>query len=177
MRYLKVTAQDRTGNGRADSVLLEFYEQVGRPGEDRLMNKAFAVDFDADGKVDYKMGDVTQNGKENSTDQRLLYRFANHYLKLHWFNRGAASSRYLKVIAEDFHDDGAPNVVRLQLHEGRGMASERTLNAWHAAFDSNNDGEIDASVQGDVNHDGLIDKADEKLVRVLAATYLKFRWY
>lgn len=88
MRYLKVTVQDRTGNGRADSVLLQFYEAACTPGDDILLNKAFALDFDADGNVDYKMGDVTNNGVENNADQRLLKTFANACLKLNWFNPG-----------------------------------------------------------------------------------------
>lgn len=177
MRYIHVTAQDRSGNGRADSVMLEFYEQIGHLGQDLLVDRALAVDFNADGKVDLKMGDVTHNGKENTVDERLLHRFANNYLKLNWFNRGSTRSRFLKVIAEDFHDDGSPNVVRLQLHDGRCMTSERTINAWHAVFDGDNDGVLDGSLHGDINHDGLIDQVDEKLAGVLASTYLKFRWY
>lgn len=176
MRYLKVTAQDRVGNGCADSVLLQFYEQVGKSWEDQEMNKAFAVDFNADGKVDYKMGDVTNNGRENTVDQRLLETFANTYLKFHWFNRGATWSRYLKIFAEDFHRDGTPNVVRLQLHEGTGLASDRTQVSWSAVFDVDNDGTLDCSVQGDVNRDGLFDKVDQVLVKQLAGTFLKFNW-
>lgn len=65
MRYLKVYAQDQAGNGRADKVLLEFYQST--PGlQDRLLNQAVAYDFSTDGKVDYSRGDVTNNGRENS---------------------------------------------------------------------------------------------------------------
>ena len=51
MRYLRVTSQDRSGNGRADTVLLRFYEEV--PGQpDKLMLKASSVDINADGVTD-----------------------------------------------------------------------------------------------------------------------------
>ncbi|MBV4461448.1 hypothetical protein KVG96_26105 [Pseudomonas sp. COR58] len=176
MRYLKVTVQDRTGNGRADSVLLQFCEQVGKPGEDQVIDKAFALDFDADGRVDYKMGDVTGNGRENNVDQRLLESFANACLKLHWFNRGATWTRFIKLFAEDFHRDGTPNVVRLQWHEGQGLASDCMRGAWSVAFDADNDGRLDGSVQGDVNRDGQVDRVDQALVLQLARAFLKFNW-
>ncbi|VVN96224.1 hypothetical protein PS691_02261 [Pseudomonas fluorescens] len=176
MRYLKVTAQDRLRNGKAETVLLQFYEQPGGGAEDILVNTAFALDLTADGKVDYKMGDVTNNGRENTVDERLLETFANAYLQLNWFNRGAVWKRYLKIFAEDFYADGTPDTVRLQLHEGAGEASERTLASWHAAYDFDNDGTLEWNIHFDVNHDGIIDEVDEALVRRLADTFLKFRW-
>ena len=91
MRYLKVTAQDRSANGKADTVLLHFFEESSG-AEDRLIHKAYALDITADGKVDFQVGDVNNDGKENTKDERLLKSFANAYLQLDWFNRRCASS-------------------------------------------------------------------------------------
>jgi hypothetical protein len=176
MRYLKVTVQDRVGNGRPDSVLLQFYESACTPGEDVLVNKAFALDFDADGNVDYKMGDVTNDGRENSVDQRLLKTFANACLKLNWFNPGASTKRYLKIFAEDFAEDGSPDTVRLHFHEGNGKPTDRTLTRTAAAYDTDNNGTLDWSIHFDVDNDGDTDAVDRELVSLLSDTYLKFKW-
>lgn len=176
MRYLKVIAQDRIGNGRADSVLLQFYEPGCKPGEDVLINKAFALDFDADGKVDYKMGDVTNNGRENSVDQRLLEAFANAYLKLNWFNSGVSWKRYLKIFVEDFARDGSPDTVRLHFHEGVGKATDKTLVYTASAYDRDNDGKLDWLIHFDMDNDGDIDPVDQSLLSLLCETYLKFKW-
>lgn len=176
MRYLKVTVQDRVGNGRPDSVLLQFYESACTPGEDVLVNKAFALDFDADGSVDYKMGDVTNDGRENSVDQRLLKTFANACLKLNWFNPGASTKRYLKIFAEDFAEDGSPDTVRLHFHEGNGKPTDKTLAYTASAYDTDNNGTLDWSIHFDVDNDGDIDALDRGLVSLLSATYLKFKW-
>lgn len=176
MRYLKVIAQDRHGNGRADLVLLEFYQALGPSMEGVLVNEAFAVDFDADGRVDYKKGDVNQNGKENSIDQRLLEIFANSYLKMNWFNDGENGDRYMKIFAEYLHSDGTPNVVKLHLHHAnRGREPER-LESWHGVFDGNNDGVLECVVNGDANHDGVIEQVDGVIVQSLANVFLMFRW-
>jgi hypothetical protein len=176
MRYLKVIAQDRFDNGRADFVLLEFHEQVGALVEDGLVNTAFALDYSDDGKVDFKMGDVTNNGKENAVDQRLLEAFANAYLEFNWFNPGTSRKKYLKIIAEDLHADGTPNVVRLHLRRESKNELGGTMISWSAAFDRDNDGKLDFSFHGDANGDGRIDNIDRQLVLRLAAMYLKFNW-
>lgn len=176
MRYLKVTAQDRVGSGRADLVLLDFYQTAANACGDEVVNSAFAVDFDADGKVDYKKGDVNNNGKENSIDQRLLEIFANSYLKMNWFNTGPARGRYMKVLAEDFHADGTPNVVKLQLHEDNGQGAQPSLVSWHGVFDGNNDGSLECLVYADANHDGVIEQIDGVIIQSLANVFLMFRW-
>lgn len=176
MRYLKVTVQDRIGNGRADSVLLQFYESACTPGDDVLVSKAFALDFDADGKVDYKMGDVTHDGKENSVDQRLLKTFANACLRLNWFNPGASTKRYLKMFTEDFAGDGSPDTVRFHFHEGTGKPTDKTLAYTAAAYDTDNNGTLDWSIHFDMDNDGDTDATDRELVSLLSDTYLKFKW-
>ena len=176
MRYLKVTIQDRIGNGRADSVLLQFYETACTPGDDILLNKAFALDFDADGHVDYKMGDVTNNGVENNADLRLLKTFANACLKLNWFNRGASTKRYLKIFVEDSTGDGSPDTVRFHFHEGIGKPTDKTLVSTAASYDTDNNGSLDWVFHFDTDNDGDIDATDRELVSLLSGTYLKFKW-
>jgi hypothetical protein len=174
MRYLKVIAQDRCGNGKADSVLLEFRDKVDAC-EDTLINSALALDINADGKVDFKFGDVTGDGKENAVDQRLLQAFANTFIKLNWFNCGATGKRYMKIYAEDFYADGTPDTVRLHLYEGTPMA-QRTLASWHAAYDFDNDSKLEWNIHHDINQDGVIDAVDDRLVAALAEIFLKFKW-
>ena len=175
MRYLHVTAQDRLRNGKADTVFLHFLEKQ-LDGSAMLSNTAFALDINGDGKVDYKMGDVTNNGRENTVDEQLLERFANAYLQLNWFNTGATWQRYLKILAEDFYDDGSPDTVRLHLHAGRPAEEARTLVSWHAAYDLDNDGKLEWNIHHDINHDGVIDRVDDRLVQRMAELFLKFRW-
>lgn len=176
MRYLIVTVQDRAGNGRADSVLLQFYESACTSGEDVLMNKAFALDVDADGKVDYKMGDVTNDGREKSVDQRLLNTFANACLRLNWFNPGASTKRSLKIFSEDFSGDGSPDTVRLHFHEGTGKPTGKSLVYTAVAYDTDYNGTLDLSLHFDLDNDGDKDATDRELVSLLSDTYLKFKW-
>ncbi|MFJ7311363.1 hypothetical protein ACIQVE_01065 [Pseudomonas sp. NPDC098747] len=175
MRYLKVIAQDRCGNGKADSVLLEFREEVNAR-EDKLINSALALDINADGKVDFKFGDVTGDGMENALDQRLLQAFANTVIKLNWLNRGTTRKQYLKILAEDLQGDGTPNIVRVHLRREDSFESDGIMISWSAAFDRDNDGKLDFSFHGDANGDGRIDQIDDRLVQRLAGLYLKFNW-
>lgn len=175
MRFLEVTAQDRLRNGKADTVVLHFLEQPEIGGAATLRSTAFALDINGDGKVDFKIGDVTGDVRENTVDERLLENFANAYLQLNWSNIGATWKRYMKVYAEDFHADGTPDTVRLHLHEG-GPAVARTLVSWHVAYDLDNDNKLDGNIHQDINKDGVIDAVDSQLVQSLAEHFLKFRW-
>lgn len=175
MRYLKVYAQDQAGNGRADKVLLEFYQST--PGlQDRLLNQAVAYDFSTDGKVDYSRGDVTNNGRENSLDRVLLDRFATACLTLNGLNQGTATRRYIKIFSEDFYKDGTPDTVRLLLHEKLETAGPDTLATWHAAFDVDNDGTLESVVYGDANRDGVVGPVDRAIIQSLAHVFLTFNW-
>jgi hypothetical protein len=170
MRYLKVVAQDRAGTGRADCVLLRFYEQEDNADEALQLNSAFALDIDADGIVDTALGDVNNDGTKDAADRQLLRTFTNTYLQFNWFNPGTDWSRHLKVYSEDYHNDGTINCINFQLYENGKIA------AWHAVFDVNNDAEIRRSTRGDINGDRQIDKLDQTLLFNLGRTYLEFNW-
>lgn len=176
MRYLKVFAQDSTGAGRADTVVLQFY-QSATGIQDRLINQAVAYDFPTDGKIDYSRGDVTNDGRESRLDRLLLDKFASAYLKLNWFNPGTASTRYMKIFSEDFYKDGTPDTVRLHVQEGAGDIDSHTLVAWNAAYDFDNDQVLEWNIHFDINHDGVIDDIDRRLVHQLAELYLLFSWH
>ncbi|KAF2409306.1 hypothetical protein SAMN04490179_1062 [Pseudomonas antarctica] len=176
MRYLKIFAQDRTGAGQADTVLLQFYQST--PGiQDSLISHAVAYDFPTDGEIDYSRGDVTNDGRETRLDKVLLDRFAAAYLKLNWFNPGTASTRHMKIFSEDFYKDGTPDTVRLHVQEGAGVINPPTLVAWNAAYDFDNDGMLEWNIHFDINHDGVIDDVDQRLVQQLAELYLLFNWH
>ncbi|WPN54236.1 hypothetical protein QMK52_08795 [Pseudomonas sp. P9_2] len=176
MRYLKVFAQDHTGAGRADTVVLQFYQST-QGIQDSLVKQAIAYDFPTDGKIDYSRGDVTNDGRESRLDKLLLDRFASAYLKLNWFNPGTASTRYLKIFSEDFYKDGTPDTVRLHVQEEAGINEPHTLVAWNAAYDFDNDQVLEWNIHFDVNHDGVIDDLDRGLVHQLAELYLLFSWH
>jgi hypothetical protein len=175
MRYLKITAQDRSGNRRADTVLLHFFETI-EDSADQLIHKAYALDITADGKVDFQVGDVNNDGKENTRDERLLKKFADAYLQLNWFNPGDTWARYLKIFVEDFAQDGSPDTVRLHFHEGTGESTDESIVYTASAYDTNNDGKLDWLVHFDVDNDGDTDAVDQKLVTLLSNEYLKFKW-
>jgi hypothetical protein len=175
MRYLKVTAQDRSSNNRADTVLLHFFEESSGV-EDNLIHRAYALDITADGKVDFQAGDVNNDGKQDLKDERLLKSFADAYLKLNWFNQGSNWARYLKIFTEDSHQDGSPDTVRLHFHEGTGKPSDESIIYTASNYDTNNDGKLDTIIGFDVDNDGDQDAMDQKLVSQLSTAYLKFKW-
>lgn len=88
MRYLKVVAQDRSGQGVADTLQFEFYEN------DRLQRKA------------------------TEADRQRLNAFGNTYLKCAWFNGGDGEERHLRIFSQNPSADGTPETVRLHFHEG-----------------------------------------------------------
>ncbi|MCP1498508.1 hypothetical protein J2Y86_003215 [Pseudomonas migulae] len=88
MRYLKVIAQDRSGQGAADTLQFEFYE------DDRLQRKA------------------------TEADRQRLNAFGNTYLKCAWFNGGDGEERHLRIFSQNPSADGTPETVRLHFHEG-----------------------------------------------------------
>lgn len=175
MRYLKVTAQDRSSNNRADTVLLHFFEE--RSGaQDTLIHRAYALDITADGKVDFQAGDANNDGREDIRDERLLRSFVDVYLKLNWFNPGTTSTRYLKIFTEDFYKDGSPDTVRLHFHKGTGKPNDQSIVYTASNYDTDNDGKLDLLINFDVDNDGDQDAADQKLVSQLSTAYVKFKW-
>lgn len=79
MRYLKVTAQDMSGDGHADTVILHFYQQqIGGP--DVLVHEIFAVDMSADGKVDLQWADdLNPISRPRMLEQHRVDTFANTF--------------------------------------------------------------------------------------------------
>ena len=176
MRYLKVTAQDRSGNHRADTVLLHFFEEVCG-AEDKLIRKAYALDITADGGVDFQAGDANGDGQETIKDEQFLKAFADAFLTLNWFNHGDTWARYLKIFTKDFFQDGSPDTVRLHFHEGTGTPRDQTIAYTASAYDTSNDGKLDSLIHFDVNNDGTTGKADYDLVKLLSRGFLVFNWY
>ncbi|WP_166221581.1 hypothetical protein [Pseudomonas atagonensis] len=175
MRYLKVTAQDRSANGWPDTVLLHFYEET-TGARDALTHRAYALDITADGKVDFQAGDANNDGKENTKDERLLKSFANAFLQIDWFNRGLDRARSLKIFTEDFAGDGSPDTVRLHFYEGLEKTPEWSIAHTASSYDSDNDGKLDWVVSYDMNNSGERESRNQKLVSMLSALYLKFEW-
>lgn len=87
-RYLKVIAQDSTGQGQADTVLYRFIEN------EHLQREA------------------------TDADLRRLKSFSSTYLKCAWFNSGDGEERHLRIFSQNPSADGTPETVRLHFHEG-----------------------------------------------------------
>ncbi|KOY04210.1 hypothetical protein [Pseudomonas nunensis] len=87
-RYLKVIAQDSTGQGHADTVLYRFIEN------EHLQREATA------------------------TELRRLKVFGKTYLKCAWFNAGEGEERYLRIFSQNLSGDGTPEIVHLHFREG-----------------------------------------------------------
>ncbi|WP_415758730.1 hypothetical protein [Pseudomonas sp. LT1P18] len=88
MRYLKVIAQDRSGQGAADTVHFQFYE------DEQLQREA------------------------TESDRQRLKSFSKTYLKCAWFNEGEGEERHLRIFSQNRSADGSPETVRLHFHEG-----------------------------------------------------------
>jgi len=173
MRYLKVAAQDLSGNGKADTVLLQFHDD-----QTNLVFQAFAIDLTADGSIEFSYaGDINGDGKQNLQDQKLLTVFAEAFLQLNWFNAGDSVTRYVKIEARDYHGDGSPNIVNLHFSEDdgtlRGPIGIRTA----SAYDGDNDGNLDSFTNSDVNNDGIANTADKLLLRKISEAFLPFCWF
>lgn len=77
-RYLKVIAQDSTGQGQADTVLYRFIEN------EHLQREATAAEL------------------------RRLKVFGKTYLKCAWFNAGEGEDRHLRIFSQNLSADGTP---------------------------------------------------------------------
>ena len=173
MLYLKVTAQDRSGNGKADTVLLHFHDGPGK-----LTHEAVALDISGNGSMDFGFaGDINHDGKQTFTDQTLLTTFAEAFLQLNWFNTGDNWERYLNIQAHNYHQDGTPNVVTLQFSEDDGTPCCPIRIKSAAAYDGDNDGYFDSFTNSDVNMDGVANKADKALLRKIVLSFLPFKWF
>ncbi|MNF89760.1 MULTISPECIES: hypothetical protein [unclassified Pseudomonas] len=175
MRYLKVTAQDRSAYGRADNLILHFFEEIDG-AEDRLVHEAYALDNTADGKVDFQYGDVNNDGKENIKDEELINLFAEAFLQLSWFNNGDTWDRYVKIYVEDFAYDGSLDPVELHFHDSSRRPSGRSLVSTATVLDSLEGYMVDMVFGLDMDGDGDLDKVDKQLAWTLRSTFLRFNW-
>ncbi|MCU1762631.1 hypothetical protein NTD84_23310 [Pseudomonas sp. 14P_8.1_Bac3] len=92
MRYLKVIAQDRSGQGVADTLQFEFYENG------QLQREATAADL------------------------KRLKSFSTLYLKCAWFNDGEGEARHLRIFSQNPSGDGTPEMVRVDFYQGSVIA-------------------------------------------------------
>ncbi|ROM54851.1 hypothetical protein BK649_08280 [Pseudomonas canadensis] len=177
MRYLKATAQDRTGNGIADTVILHFYERCST-GVDELVHEAFAVDLNVDDVVDLQCsGDINSDGKINIIDTYFLKAFANSFLRLSWFNRGESWLRTLVVAAIQNQKEGPPNGVQLNFLERRSAIRKPILTYQAAGYDADGNGVLESFTRIDADRNGIVDKADEQLIRSMCNSFLALEWY
>lgn len=172
MRFLKVTAQDRSGNGKADVVHLHFHDGLD------LVHEAVAIDLSADGLMDFVFScNASEADKHDFKDRSLLKSFSESFLKLNWFNTGDRWEREVHIQARDYHKDGSPNSVTVQFNEDDGSPATPVLIRRAAAYDGDNDGSFDSFTNSDVDNDGKANKADKELLRSIANTFVPLRWY
>lgn len=173
MRYLKAIAQDLSGNGKPDTVILHFYRQAcGHP--DEIIHEVIVNGICAKRKVSVQDSpDLNQDGESNAMDRGLLDTFANAFLALKWFNRGNSCLRVLTVYEEYLHTVGGASAVRLHLKQ---RAYCRSWVYPAAGYDLDDDGELESFTYTDMNDDGVVDHTDLALIRRLCNTYRMFRW-
>lgn len=177
MRYLKVTAQDRSGNSRADTVFLHFYER-GVGGFDELVHEAFAVDMNGDANVDLQtVVDIDVDGQSTVIDSHSIKAFVNTFLKLNWFNSGESWKRTLLVVAVHEYEKRPPNGVQLNFLDRRSSVRKPTLAYQASAFDGYGNGVLEWFTHTDVDKNGVVDQADKELIRALCSSFLAFKWY
>ncbi len=175
MRYLKVIVQDRSENGRADTVKLHFL-QKDPDLPDELIHQAVAFDTTADGEVDFQStGDVDFDGASTLKDRRLLKTFANQALKLSWFSKGEVADRSLNLCVGRFDELGVPVEVRSDLYQHNRKVGRDALMYSVIAHDKNADGILDP-LEGDDQLE-LFDTVDQQTLHALSKLYLKFNWY
>lgn len=151
MRYLNVTAQDVSGQSKAETVHFQFYE----------------------GEILHREVMVTAI----DTAPPLLTKFAKAYLKLAWFNGGNGRARYLQIFAQNASGDGTPEAVRLNFHDEAGPPIGSTIAYKASAVDLDNDGRFELILSSDVDNDGHADRKDRRRVQSLALEFLKLDWH
>ncbi|AZE75508.1 hypothetical protein C4K00_5327 [Pseudomonas synxantha] len=175
MRYLKVTAQDRSGNELADTAKLYFFQRdPGLP--DELVHEALAFDATADGAVDYqKTGDVDFSGASSLHDRRLLQAFANQALKLSWFNAGETAGRSVDLYVSRYDKSGQAVEVRSDFYQRSSTGGKDKLMYSTTACDQDGNGSLEPSGQ-DASFE-LFDTLDHQTIHALSQLFLKFNWH
>lgn len=175
MRYLKAAAQDICGNGQADTVILQFYQQqAGCP--DELIHEVVALDMTGDRKIDVQWA-VKDQPDALDLDKRILMAFADSFLSLNWFNPAGRSQRRLNLYVDHLGKTGRPNAVKLDFHEQTALGCKASLIYKAAAYDGDGDGVLESFTNSDVDRNAVADKADKELIRSLCTTFLTFAWY
>ena len=176
MRYLKATAQDRSGNGKADMVVLQIFEQA--PNEpDELIHEAVAIDITADGVADILLpGDLNRDGFKSAEDKSLLKDFTDTYLKLNWFNCGETWRRYMTIRRVPNVKSGAPNAIKLSFYECCTSRGKRTLVYTASGYDGDSDGVLESFTNSDLDRDGVADHSDKAAIKALCNVFLALDW-
>ncbi|NMX89964.1 MULTISPECIES: hypothetical protein [unclassified Pseudomonas] len=172
MRYLKATAQDISGNGRADTVILHFY-QKHPDGPDELMDEMLAVDVSGNGEIDLQW---TQDGS-STLDKHQLKTFAEAVLKLGWFNRAGYWTRSLNVFVAHYAKTTRPNAVTLAFHACDPATRRASMIYKAAAYDGDGDGVLESFTNSDVDHNGIANNADKELIRAIGTSFLSMNWH
>ncbi|MFL1547692.1 MULTISPECIES: hypothetical protein [Pseudomonas] len=172
MRYLKATAQDRSGNGKADMVVLQIFEQA--PNEpDEMIHEAVAIDITADGAADILLpGDINRDGCKSAEDKTLLKRFTDTYLTLNWFNCGDTWARYMTIRVMHTAKNGAPNAIQLSFYECSASRGKRTLVYTASGYDGDSDGVLESFTNSDVDRNGIADHSDKAAIKALCNVFL-----
>ncbi|NWA66035.1 hypothetical protein HX868_08860 [Pseudomonas reactans] len=166
-----------SGNGRADTVILHFYQQVaGCP--DELVHEIFAVDMSADRKVDLQWAeDLNPASRPRMLEKHRVDTFADSFLKLNWFNKRSHWQRTLTMYVDRFGKTGGPDAIKLDFHERTAAQGKGSLVYAIAAYDDNSDGVLELLSKCGVDCKGIADSADPELIRTLCATFLAFEWH
>lgn len=177
MHYLKATAQDRSGNGKVDTVILHFFER--RDGEpDELSHEALAVDMDGDSVIDVQCaGDINRDGQRTIRDKQLLKAFANTFIKFGWFNKGDSAQRTLTLYVDHYDKQGKPNAIKLQLNDMLGGIRKESLTCNVAAYDADGNGVLETFTNSDIDRNGVADTTDKEWIRALGTSFLAMQWY
>lgn len=174
MRYLKATAQDRSGNGKADMVVLQVFQQVSNE-PDELVHEAVAIDITADGGADILLpGDLNCDGSRSAEDKIQLKAFADTFLKLGWFNSGETWRRYLTMQVVHIAQDGMPNAIKLGFYQRCASQGKDTLIYKAAGYDGDSDGVLESFTNTDVDGNGVADHHDKLAIKALCNAFLAF---
>lgn len=177
MRYLKATAQDRSGNGKPDMAVLQFFQRADNE-PDELVHEAVAVDITADGAADILLpGDINADGYKSAEDKVLLKAFVDTFLKQGWFNPGDTWRRYLTMHVSHWAKDGAPNAIKLNFYQCCSLQGKRALVYSAAGYDGDSDGVLESFTNSDLDRDDVADHRDKLAIKVLCNAFLAFDWH
>lgn len=176
MRYLKAIAQDRSGNGKADMIVLQLFQQ--QPNEpDELIHEAVAIDITTDGVADILLpGDINFDGAKSVDDKTLLKAFADTFLKLSWFNSGDTWRRYLTMQVVHLARNGRPNAIKLGFYQSSPQGNH-TLVYKASGYDGDGDGVLESFTNSEIDGNGVADHHDKIAIKALCNAFLAMDWH